>query len=428
MELMEKITALAKRRGFIFPGSEIYGGLANTYDYGPLGTEFLRNIENLWWDEFVNKRSDIYGIHTSILMNKKVWEASGHIESFVDPLVECKKCHKRFRQDRLRGKKNCPECKGELTMPKMFQGMFKTHVGATQDKGSEVYLRPETAQGMFVNFKNILDTMRPKMPFGIAQIGKGFRNEVTLGNLIFRTLEFDMMEIEYFVKEADWEKEYEKWKEAMWKWLVNLGVNEKKLSWRVHGDKERSHYSKRTEDVEYEFPFGTSELYGLAYRTDYDLKNHSQKSGIDLKYHPEAEAPFFPHVVEPTFGANRTLLTLLCDAYNEEDKRVVLKLNPKLAPYKVAVFPLLSNKPELVNKARDIYKELKLKLGSVSWDDRGNIGKRYFAQDEIGTPWCVTVDFDSLKDDDVTVRDRDSTKQERVSIEKLTKWFEEKLD
>ena len=423
---MDKIAALAKRRGFIFPGSEIYGGLANTYDYGPLGTEVLRNIQNLWWEDFVTKRQNTYGINTSILMNTKVWQASGHEEGFVDPLVECKDCHRRFREDHLKGKGKCPECDGELMAPKMFQGMFKTRVGATQDKGSEVHLRPETAQGMFVNFKNILNTQRPKLPFGIAQIGKGFRNEINLGNMIFRTLEFDMMEIEYFVDPKTWKKEYENWKKIMWKWLIDLGVKKENLRWRAHGEKERSHYSLRTEDVEYKFSFGWSEVYGLAYRTDYDLKNHSEKSGVDLRYTPEKGESFFPHVVEPTFGANRTMLVLLNDAYHEDGKRVVLKLHPKIAPYKVAVFPLLANKPELVEKARKIFERLSKKY-QATFDSRGNVGKRYFSQDEIGTPWCVTVDFDSLKDDSVTIRDRDTKKQVRVKINKLEQWFDKKL-
>ena len=423
---MEKIVSLAKRRGFIFPGSEIYGGLANTYDYGPLGVELLRNIKNLWWEKYVVKREDIYGVHTSILMNSKVWEASGHIESFVDPLVECKNCHRRFREDHLEDKKKCPDCKGELMEPKLFLGMFKTHVGATEDKGSVSYLRPETAQGMFVNFKNILNTQRPSLPFGVAQIGKGFRNEVTLGNFIFRTLEFDMMEIEYFVESNKWEKYFEEWKKEMFKWLTDLGINKKNLRWRAHGKDQRSHYSDRTEDIEYKFPFGWGELYGLAYRTDYDLKNHSEKSGVDLRYHPEKGKPFYPHVVEPTYGANRTLLVILLDSYNEDKGRVVLKLHPKIAPYKVAVFPLLANKPKLVSKAQEVFHKLKLEL-ATTFDDRGNIGKRYFAQDEIGTPWCVTVDFDTLKDDTVTVRDRDTKKQVRASVDKLSDYFQNKL-
>lgn len=427
MNLLEKIVSLAKRRGFVYPGSEIYGGLANTYDYGPLGVELLRNIQDLWWKRFVLRRSDIYGIITSILMSRKVWEASGHVESFVDPLVECLSCHKRFREDHLEDKSSCPECGGKLTTPKMFQGMFKTHVGATEDKGSEVFLRPETAQGMFVNFKNVLDSIHPKLPFGLAQIGKGFRNEITLGNFVFRTLEFDMMEIEYFIEEKNWEETFEYWKKEMWQWLLDLGVSPSHLSWREHSARERAHYSKRTEDIEYEFPFGKSELYGLAYRGDYDLRNHSEKSGVNLMYTTEDGESFYPHVVEPTFGANRTFLALLVEAYHEEEGRVVLKLNPHLAPYKVAVFPLLANKEKLLNKARVIYENL-LRLVPSVFDDRGNIGKRYFSQDEIGTPWCVTVDFQSLEDDTVTVRDRDTKKQERVNVGSLEKYFLEKLN
>lgn len=423
---MEKIVSLAKRRGFVYSGSEIYGGLANTYDYGPLGSELLRNIKNLWWERFVAQREEIFGIHTSILMNPKIWESSGHVESFVDPLVECKECHKRFREDHLKGETKCPDCGGELTESKLFQGMFKTQVGATEDKGAEIYLRPETAQGMFVNFKNVINTQRPSLPFGLAQIGKGFRNEVTLGNFIFRTLEFDMMEIEYFVDPKDWEKYFEKWKKEMWDWLLDLGIDEKKLRWREHEKDERSHYSDRTEDIEYEFPFGWGELYGLAYRTDYDLKNHSEKSGEDLSYHPEEGKSFYPHVVEPTFGANRTLLLTLLDGYHEEEGRVFLKLNPKIAPYKAAIFPLLANKPELVKKAREIYEDL-IKKFPVAWDERGNIGKRYFAQDEIGTPFCITIDFDTLKDKAVTVRDRDTKKQDRIAIDKIASFLENKI-
>ncbi|BCX14819.1 MAG: glycine--tRNA ligase [Patescibacteria group bacterium] len=427
MGLMEEIISLAKRRGFVYSGSEIYGGLANTYDYGPLGVELLRNIQNLWWDRFVLKRPEIYGIHTSILMNRKVWEASGHVKNFVDPLVECLDCHKRFRFDHLENKNKCPECGGKLTPPKMFQGMFRTYVGATEDKGTEVFLRPETAQGMFVNFKNVIDSIHPKIPFGLAQIGKGFRNEITLGNFIFRTLEFDMMEIEYFIEEKDWEKTFEEWRKEMWQWLIDLGVSHNKLSWREHSAQERAHYSKRTEDIEYEFPFGKSELYGLAYRGDYDLRNHSEKSGVELKYTTPDGRSFYPHVVEPTFGANRTFLTVLLESYHKDEKRVYLKLDPKLAPYKVAVFPLLANKENLVNKALEIYNYL-LKFIPAVFDDRGNIGKRYFAQDEIGTPWCVTVDFETLEDKKVTIRDRDTMDQERVLIDNLKEYFLNKLE
>jgi len=426
MNKLEKIVALSKRRGFVFSGSEIYGGLANTYDYGPLGAEVLKNIKDLWWNRYVVRREEIFGIHTSILMNSKVWEASGHVESFVDPLVECKSCHRRFREDHLKDKKKCLECNGELTEPKLFQGMFKTHIGATESKGSAAYLRPETAQGMFVNFKNVVNTQRPSLPFGIAQIGKGFRNEITLGNFIFRTLEFDMMEIEYFVDPKTWEKHFEDWKKEMMKWLSDLGIDNKNLRWREHKKDEQSHYSKRTEDIEYKFPFGWGELYGLAYRTDYDLKNHSKKSGQDLSFKNEEGKSFYPHVVEPTYGANRTMLAALLDSYEEEKERVYLRLSPKIAPFKVAVFPLLANKPKLVKKARNLYENLASEF-STKWDSRGNIGKRYFAQDEIGTPWCVTVDFDTLKEDTVTVRDRDTTKQDRVSIDKLTKYINNKI-
>ena len=304
--------------------------------------------------------------------------------------------------------------------------MFKTQVGATEEKGAETYLRPETAQGMFVNFKNILTTERPNLPFGIAQIGKGFRNEVTLGNFIFRTLEFDMMEVEYFCEPKKWEKFFEDWKSEMMKWLSDLGIDKKNIRWREHGKDERSHYSERTEDVDYEFPFGWGELYGLAYRTDYDLRKHAEASGEDLRFYPENGEPFYPHIIEPTFGANRTMLVVLLDGYEEDKGRKYLKLHPKLAPYKVAVFPLLANKPQLIDKARKVFDKLK-PLFHSTWDERGNIGKRYFAQDEIGTPWCVTVDFDTLKDDSVTVRDRDTTKQDRVSFDKLSDYFQNKL-
>lgn len=452
--LMQKVVSLAKRRGFVFPGSEIYGGLANTWDYGPLGAQLLQNIRNLWWQRFVEKRDDIYPVETALVMNPKVWEASGHVASFADPLVECKKCHKRLRLDAFESalekfKKHVPAvvgkvapkkefielaCEGggihtleDFTEPKMFNLMFKTHVGPVEDSAHAAYFRPETAQGMFVNFKNVVTTERPKLPFGIAQIGKAFRNEITPGNFIFRTLEFEQMEIEYFVHPDEWEKTFEEWKTQMWDWLVDLGVDEKKMKWRAHKKDELSHYSKRTEDIEYEFPFGWGELYGLAYRTDFDLKNHSEKSGEDLRYtDPKTNDKLFPHVVEPTFGVNRTLLVLLLNSYSEEKGRVVLKLHPRLTPYKVAVFPLVSNKTEIVNKARDVYNMLRVSC-SVSWDDRGNIGKRYYAQDEIGTPWCVTIDYQTLEDNTVTIRDRDNAKQTRAKVPSLTNWLSKHL-
>lgn len=421
---MQKMSSLAKRRGFVFPGSEIYGGLANTWDYGPLGARMLQSIKKLWWERFVEKRSDIYPVETGIIVNPKIWEASGHTKAFVDPLVECKICHQRFRQDQLEEKGE--DHVHEFTKPKLFNLMFKTFIGPVEDSAHASFLRPETAQGMFVNFKNILRTERPSLPFGIAQIGRAFRNEITLGNFIFRTLEFDMMEVEYFVEPKQWKKHFEQWKKQMWTWLADLGIGKKNLRWRVHGKEERSHYSERTEDVEYKFPFGWGELYGLAYRTDYDLRNHSEQSGEDLRFHPERGKPFFPHVVEPSFGVSRTLLIALLDSYREEKDRVVLALHPRLAPYKVAVFPLLANKPKIVKRADKIYQDLKTRF-ATDWDERGNIGKRYYSQDEIGTPWCVTVDYQTLEDDTVTIRDRDTTRQVRVKVDKLGDWFDKRL-
>jgi glycyl-tRNA synthetase len=462
MDVMDKVIALSKRRGFVFQGSEIYGGLANTYDYGPLGVELLRNIKNLWWKTFVNGRENIYGLDSNILMNPKVWEASGHTASFADVALDCKKCNLRTRADHLiedffadKGKEIkveglsleeiekiiekekivCPSCKKfDWTKPRKFNQLFETHIGIITGEKSIAYLRGEIAQGMFVNFKNVLDSISPKLPFGLAQSGAAFRNEITLGKFIFRTLQFNLSEFEYFFnpKKDNWEKLFEYWKKEMWNWSTKiLGLNEKNLRWRTHTDEERSHYSLKTEDVEYKFPFGFKELYGLAYRTDFDLKNHMEKSGVDLRYtDSENGDKFIPHVIEPTFGMDRSLMAILVDSYYEDkqnDKdRVVLKLNPQIAPYKVAIFPLLRNKEELVKKAREVFKNLSNNFNCV-WDDRGNIGKRYFAQDEIGTPWCVTVDFDSLEDNAVTVRDRDTTKQERVSVDKLSDYFQNKL-
>jgi len=424
--LLEKVVALCKKRGFIFPGSEIYGGLANTWDYGPLGVELKNNLKRYWWKTFIQDRDDIYGLDGGILMNPKIWEASGHTKGFIDTLVECKKCHNRFRVDFIGDAKKCPECEGELTEPKKFVPMFKTFIGATEDSASVAYLRPETAQAIFVNFKNILDSFHPSLPFGIAQIGKAFRNEITLGNFIFRNLEFEQMEIEYFIYEKDWEKYFENWKKAMENWITSLGVKKENLSWRQHSSEELSHYSKRTEDLEYKFPFGVKELYGLAYRTNFDLKNHSQFSGKELIYKDRSGEVFYPHVVEPSMGVERSALAILLDSYFEDKERLILKLPPKLAPFKVAVFPLLANKPELEKIARGIYDQLK-PVFMTAWDDRGNIGKRYYSQDEIGTPWCVTVDFKSLEDNSVTVRDRDTAKQERIGVDKLTDYFQNLL-
>ncbi len=419
MVSMQKIISLCKRRGFIFPGSEIYGGLANTWDYGPLGVEIANNVKKLWWKKFVEEKEDIVGISSSILMNPKVWQASGHLKGFVDPLVECKKCHARCRADHLKEDYNnkCPVCNGkEFTKEQQFNLMFKTFIGPVEDKTSTVYLRPETAQGMFVNFENVQRTMRLKLPFGIAQIGKAFRNEITPGNFIFRVLEFEMMEIEYFIQEKGWQKHFVFWQKEMEKWLQEIGIKKSNFVVREHKKDELSHYSKKTIDFEYKYPFGVKELYGLAYRTDYDLKAHK------LSYNGVV-----PHVVEPTFGVSRTVLALLCDAYTEEKDRTVLKLKPALAPYKVAVFPLLANKPKLVKKAREVFDLLKNEF-ATTWDDRGNIGKRYYSQDEIGTPFAITVDFDTLKQNDVTLRDRDTMKQERIKIKDLVKVLKEKLE
>jgi len=426
MDLMEKVVSLCKRRGFVYPGSEIYGGLANTWDYGPFGVELKNNIRDSWWKNFVHDREDIYGLDGGILLHPKVWEASGHVANFNDILVECKSCHNRFREDHLENKK-CPDCGGELTEGKKFSGLFKTFVGPTEDKTSVAYLRPETAQAIFINFKNVLDSFHPKLPFGIAQIGKTFRNEVTAGNFIFRDLEFEQMEIEYFISpETDWQKIFADWQEEMKNWLLGLGVEEKKLRFREHGENERSHYSKKTVDVEYEYPFGIKELYGLAYRTDYDLKQHQVVSGVDLSYQTEDGKKFIPHVIEPSFGMPRTLLVVLLESYFEDEKRVVLKLKPKLAPFKVAVFPLVANKEQLVKKAKDIFFSLKGEI-SATFDDRGNIGKRYCSQDEIGTPWCVTIDYQTLEDNTVTVRDRDTTNQDRLPVDKLLEYFQNLL-
>lgn len=423
---LEKVVALCKRRGFIFPGSEIYGGLANSWDYGPLGVELKNNIKQLWWNKFVHQRDDMVGIDPALIMNPKVWEASGHVEGFTDPLVECKKCHERFRADQT-GEK-CLNCGAEdFTEARQFNLLFKTFIGPVEGSSSAAYLRGELAQAMFVDFSVILKTTRVKLPFGIAAQGRVFRNEITPGNFIFRTREFDLMEFEYFIKESEWEKWFEYWRKEMLNWIENIGIDMEKVHEHEIDKNELAHYSKRTIDFEFDYPFGRKELYGLAYRTDFDLKNHMNKSGQDMSYtDSENGEKFVPHVVEPTFGLDRSVLVILLSAYEEDGDRVVLKFKPKLAPYKVAVFPLLANKPELVEKAREVYENLK-KDFVVAWDDRGNIGKRYYSQDEIGTPFCVTCDHQTLEDDTVTVRDRDTTNQERIKIQELKNYFQEKL-
>lgn len=425
---MEKIVSLAKRRGFIYQGSEIYGGLAGTWDYGPLGVALKNNIKRLWWKRFVDDREDMYGFDAAILMNQNVWKASGHVDGFADPLVECVKCQKRFRADHLDDKEKCPDCGGSLGMEKSFNMMFKTNVGAVQDEMSVSYLRPETAQGMFVNFKNVLDSFHPKLPFGMAQIGKAFRNEIAPRDFIFRLRELEQMEIEYFVKPETWKESFEHFRDQIWGWAEDIGLKKDHVhELEVEGE-DRAHYSERTIDFEFDFPFGRKELYGLAYRTDYDLKKHSDSSTVDLSYYDEeSKERFIPHVIEPSFGVDRTVLAVLSDAYREDEMngeaRSYLALSPSVAPVLVAVFPLLKNKPELITKARTVFAELKSKFGRVVFDDNGNIGKRYRRQDEIGTPYCVTIDFDTLEDETVTIRHRDSGEQERVTIANLIAKF-----
>lgn len=463
--VMEKIVALAKRRGFMYPGSEIYGGLANTYDYGPVGTELLRNIKNLWWKYFVQKRPDMVGLDGSIISHHKIWEASGHVAGFADAMVDCKHCKARMRADHLiedffekegiekkveglstkelediikENKIPCPKCgEHDWTAVRKFNQLFPVQLGIVEGDEGRGYLRGETAQLIFTNFKNVTASNRVRLPFGIGQIGKSFRNEITPGNSIFRTIEFEQAEIEYFFdpEETDWEPLYEDWKKRMDDFVTkHLGIRKENLRWRLHSDAERSFYSKRTEDLEYNFPFGFKELWGLAYRTDYDLTQHINHSKKDLFIvDPQTGKKIVPHVIEPAVGINRLMLMVLADAYTEEDSstgsgqgRVVLKIDPKIAPYKVAVFPLLANKENLVKKAQDLFEDLTNDFMAV-FDSRGNIGKRYLAQDEIGTPWCVTVDFDTLEDDTVTVRDRDTMKQERVKIAELKEYFFKKL-
>lgn len=454
-DIMEKIVSLAKRRGFVFPGSEIYGGLANSWDYGPLGHLLKQNIKAAWWKFFVQERADMVPLDTAIIMNPKVWEASGHLQNFSDELVECKKCHHRFRSDHLLealsaepgyDKENpktiaevaCPDCGGSLTEPKAFNLMFKTFLGVNEDSSTTAYLRPETAGGMFVNFKNIANVTRRRLPFGIAQVGKNFRNEITPGNFIFRTREFEIGEFEYFINPKDWEQVFEMWLSEIKRWWKDImQVNMDNLVWHEIPDGERAHYSKRTVDIEYKYPFGVKELHGIAYRTDFDLSRHEAVSGQDLHYtDPETNEKFLPHVIEPTFGIDRMLLVCLLEAYCEEEVksseggeaeiRVVMKFPKRLAPIQVAVLPL-SKKEELSGVAKDIAANLRT-VFSVEYDETQSIGKRYRRQDEIGTPYCVTVDFDSLEDKKVTVRDRDSMAQERVAIADLKQYLKEKYD
>jgi glycyl-tRNA synthetase len=426
MDLMEKIVSLAKRRGFIYPGSEIYGGYQGFWDYGPVGVEFKNNLKKEWWKSMVYSREDVVGIDAAIIMNPVVWEKSGHLKAFTDPLVECKICHKRVRADNDNAiASHEKEHKGERvewSEPKTFNLMMEVLLGTTEPK-EKSYLRGEITQGVFVNFKNVVDSTRVKIPFGIAQIGKAFRNEITPGNFTFRSREFEQMELEYFVKpdEAESRKTFEKFKEIRLNWYKDLGMDPDKLRFHDHEPEKRAHYARYATDIEYNAPFGWSEMEGIHHRGDYDLKNHN------LFYHDNLTGEeYTPWVIETSGGVDRAALFLLIDAYREDGDRVYLKLDPRLAPYKVAIFPLLANKLDLVEKAREIYQMLK-KNFVVTWDERGNIGKRYFAQDEIGTPWCVTVDFQTLDDRTVTIRDRDSAKQIRVEVDKLSEYFQNRL-
>ena len=456
---MDKIVALCKNRGFVYPGSEIYGGLSNSWDYGPLGSEMKKNIKDMWWKKFIKESKYNVGIDAAIIMNPQVWVTTGHVGGFSDPLIDCKECKTRHRADKLIEewgfksgkditgldgwsseqlvnyiKENniaCPNCgKHNFTDIRKFNLMFKTFMGVTEDAKSEVYLRPETAQGMFVNFKNVQRTTRRKLPLGIGQMGRSFRNEITPGNFIFRTREFEQMELEFFCKPGTDLEWYEYWKEFCKNWLIGIGIKEENLRMREHSKEELSFYSKGTTDIEYLFPFGWGELWGIADRTDYDLSRHMEASKEDLTYlDPETNEKFVPYCVEPAVGVDRIFLTVLCDAYDEEvvgegDTRVVLHLSPKIAPVKVAVLPLSK---KLSEKAGELYDTLRMKF-NCEYDEAGSIGKRYRRQDEIGTPYCITVDFDTLEDNAVTIRDRDTMEQVRIEIDKLDEFFKDKFE
>jgi glycyl-tRNA synthetase len=456
---LEKVTSLCKRRGFIWPGSEIYGGLANTYDYGPYGIELKENIKNIWIEKFIHDTGNIYLIDSSILLNPKVWEASGHTKGFADIMVEDIITHKRYRADHLiedyyKGKGIEKKVEGlpldemqkiidkenikspdghELTKARKFNQLFKTEVGIISGEKNKAYIRGEIAQGLFLNYKNIIETFHPKLPFGIGQFGKAFRNEITAGQLTHRTLEFDLMEFEYFFDpdKESWENLFKSWKKEIYNFALMIGINKRKLKWRQHEKHELVFYSKRTEDLEYKFPWGYKELFACAYRTNYDLKNHMKHSGVDMNFIKSDGKKIIPHVVEPTFGLSRALTVVITDAYNEDTikgrNRVYLKFDPKISPVKAAVFPLQKDE-KLLNVSKDIYKNLKERIqGNIIYDNTGSIGKRYRRQDEIGTPYCITVDFVSLKDKKVTIRNRDNLKQVRVFIDEVPKWIKERI-
>jgi len=444
-DTMEKVISLCKRRGFIYQGSEIYGGLAGTFDYGPLGVELKKNIENSWWNNFVHQREEIYGVDSAILMNSQVWEASGHVEGFHDPMVEDTETKKRYRADHLL-EENGVEGTDDMSVQEMdakikelglkspqgntlgnvqqFNMMLKTQVGASEATANTVYLRPETAQGIFMNYKNVLDSLHPKLPFGIAQIGKAFRNEITPRDFIFRVRELEQMEIQYFIRKEDQEEFYAKWKENAWNWLLSIGLSEENMQWHDHTESERAHYASVATDINYKFPHGFKELHGIHNRTDFDLKAHAEKSGVNLEYFDqENNEKFIPHVIESSVGLGRSILAVLTEAYTEDEvdgkTRVFLKFKKEIAPVQVAVSPLLKNKPELVAKAREVFEQIKKVVPRIMFDDNGNIGKRYRRQDEIGTPYCVVIDYDSLEDGTVTIRERDTGEQKRVSVEEV---------
>jgi len=437
--LMEKIISLCKRRGFIFPSSEIYGGFGSSYDFGPLGVGMESNIKSLWWEEMTKNHDNIFGIDAAILMSPKVWRASGHLSAgFADELVECKSCHHRYKKDTL-SKNACPLCGGKLTKPRQFNLMMKTFVGPVEDRASTTYLRAETCQGIYINFENVLNSMRAKIPFGIVQIGKAFRNEITPGNFIFRTREFDQMELEWFCQPSEANRYFDYWLNERLKWYKQLGIKKENIKVAEIPKKERAHYARRQVDIEYHFPFGWQELEGIHNRGDWDLSNHSKYSGNDLRYlDQKINKRYYPYIIETSVGVGRLFLALLCNAYQEikggrtkttksvKEEEIVLKLNKKVAPIKVAVFPLIKKDKKLVKIARDIYKDLKGKFVAY-YDEVDSIGRRYRRQDEIGTPYCITVDFDTLKDKKVTIRDRNTMQQERVKIDQLVDVLKDKL-
>lgn len=433
MVSLDEVVALCKRRGFIFQGSEIYGGLGGTWDYGPMGSLLKKNLKDLWWREMVQLRDDVVGVDAAIMMNPKAWEASGHVEAFSDPLVECKICHLRFRSDKPKEiEKHEAVHKGETvdwTEPMQFNLLVKAYLGVLEGKQSEIYLRGEITNGVHVNFKNVVDSTRIKIPFGIAQIGKAFRNEITPGNFTFRSREFEQMEVQFYINpdEEEGKKWFDYWKQNRMDWYLSLGMKKENLRFRDHEDGERAHYAKAATDIEYNAPWGWDEFMGIHHRGDWDLSRHQKYSGQNMEYRDQlTNESYIPWDIETSAGVDRSLLFILIDSYTKDGDRLFLKLDPRLAPYKAAVFPLLGNKPELIKKAREIYESLKPSF-MTAWDDRGNIGKRYAAQDEIGTPWCITVDFDSLEDDTVTVRDRDTGKQERVKVDKLISFLQNEL-